>query len=176
MRSPYPSHLVREVRLRDGANITIRPIRPEDAAIETAFVRELSEESRYYRFMDLLRELPPNMLTHFTEVDYDRHMALIVTALEAGAEKQIAVARYVLMPDGRSCEFAIVVADAWQRRGVATLLMLELLSAARARGIERMFGEVLPGNHKMLAFTHKLGFSAAFQPDDMRLMRVEKLL
>src|SRR5678815_5796605 len=87
MTNPYPLHLVHEVRLRDGAAMTIRPIRPEDAAIETAFVRELSEESRYYRFMDSLRELPPDMLTHFTEVDYDRHLALIVTTPELGTEK-----------------------------------------------------------------------------------------
>lgn len=159
--------------LPDGANITIRPIRSEDAAIEQEFVRKLSNESRYFRFMDSLRELSPRMLSHFTQVDYDRHMALIAVATVDGREAESAVARYVVADDSTSCEFAIVVADQWQRRGVGTLLMRALMDAARKRGLDLMHGEVLAGNQKMLNFMQRLGFRASFDAGDPRLMRVE---
>jgi len=65
----YPHHLVRTIHLADGTCVTLRPIRAEDAGIEQEFVRGLSDESRYYRFMDMLRELTPQMLKHLTEID-----------------------------------------------------------------------------------------------------------
>jgi acetyltransferase len=170
---PYPQHLVRQVTLADGTALTIRPIRPEDARIEAEFVRNLSEESRYYRFMDTLRELSPQMLSHFTHVDYDRHMAFIAVTGEGARETEIAVARYIVSDDATSCEFAVVVADAWQRKGVGTLLMRTLIETARARGLRRMFGEVLAGNHKMLELMQRLGFQLKLDPGDPRLMRAE---
>ncbi len=173
MAQPYPQHLVRQVTLADGTALTIRPIRPEDARIEAEFVRNLSEESRYYRFMDTLRELSPQMLSHFTHVDYDRHMAFIAVTGEGARETEIAVARYIVSDDATSCEFAVVVADAWQRKGVGTLLMRTLIETARARGLRRMFGEVLAGNHKMLELMQRLGFQLKLDPGDPRLMRAE---
>src|SRR3970040_2411692 len=92
---PYPSHLVQRLTLGDGTAVTIRPIRPEDEQIEQEFVRNLSDESRYFRFRDAVRELSPRMLAHFTRVDYDRHLALIAVTRQGGQEIQIGVARYV---------------------------------------------------------------------------------
>lgn len=173
---PYPSHLVKHLTLADGAAVTIRPIRPEDAAIEQSFVRSLSDESRYFRFMDSLRELSPRMLSHFTQVDYDRHMALIAVTRDAGKETEIAVARYVVADNDKSCEFAIAVADRWQRKGVGTLLMRALMDAARRRGLTAMFGEVLSSNHKMLQHMARLGFKNAHDEADPRVIRVETQL
>ncbi|MBI3935359.1 MAG: GNAT family N-acetyltransferase [Betaproteobacteria bacterium] len=176
-RAPsYPSHLVRAVLLADGTPVTIRPIRGEDADIEQAFVRGLSGESRYYRFMDTLRELTPQMLSHFTQIDYAREMALIAVVLEQDRQRQIGVARYVIGPDGASCEFAIVVADEWQRRGVGRALMQALIGAAREQGLQTMFGDVLAGNHRMLHFMSTLGFRLRSDEDDARVVRVEKRL
>jgi acetyltransferase len=169
---PYPAHLVRSATLADGASLVIRPIRPADAEIEQEFVRNLSAESRYFRFMDALRELSPPMLSHFTSVDYDHHMALVAVSLTP-RETEVAVARYVVGPDDRSCEFAIVVADAWQRRGVGTLLMGALMDAARRRGLRLMYGEVLASNHKMLDLMRRLGFQVVRSPADARVVRVE---
>lgn len=171
--APYPSRLVQRLTLNDGAPITIRPIRPEDSAIEQEFVRNLSRESRYFRFMDTLRELSPNMLSHFTQVDYDLHMALIALAGQDGKEIQIGVARYVADESRRHCEFAIVVADAWQRRGLGMHLMRPLIALARAAGIRAMHGDVLASNQAMLQFTARLGFRAQLDPADPRTMRVE---
>lgn len=168
---PYPAHLVQRVTLKDGSRATLRPIRPEDAQIEQEFVRNLSAESRYYRFMDAVRELSPRMLEHFTRVDYDRHLALIAVAETGGGETQLGVARYVA-DDRRRCEFAIVVADNWQRKGLGELLMRALMDAARAAGMAVMEGEVLASNSKMLQFVARLGFSARFDERDARVIRV----
>ena len=168
----YPSHLIKNVLLADGSEITLRPIRPQDAQIEAEFVRNLSDESRYYRFMDTLRELSPQMLSRFTRVDHDRHLALIAVSRKDGRESEIGVARYVVTDDGSECEFAIVVADAWQGKGVGTHLLRALMDAARQRGVRTMFGEVLASNHKMLKFVRRLGFRAAVDPDDPRVVRV----
>lgn len=172
---PYPSHLIKNVSLGDGSMVTIRPIRPEDAGIESEFVHNLSGESRYSRFMGSLRELTPQMLSHFTRIDYDRQMALIAVVLADGRETGIAVARYA-MTDESGCEFAIVVADEWQNKGVGSHLMHALMDAARGRGLRIMSGEVLASNHKMLEFLGLLGFQVSFDPCDGRVMHVEAKL
>jgi len=169
----YPVHLVQQLTLKDGTPITIRPIRPQDARIEQEFVRNLSDESRYYRFMDSVRELSPQMLLHFTHVDYDRHMALIAVIERNGNEIQVGVARYVTEPNGRRCEFAIAVADEARRKGLGTHLLQALMAAARAAGLDVMYGDVLASNHRMLRLMAKLGFSARFDENDSRLVRVE---
>jgi len=170
---PYPSHLIERLTLVDGTAVTIRPIRPEDADIEQEFVRNLSGESRYFRFMDSVRELSPRMLSHFTRVDYDRHMALIAVSGGDGHEIQLGVARYVATEDRQACEFAIVIADDWQRRGLGAHLMRSLMSSAHAAGIRVMYGDILSGNQRMLQFTARLGFRSRLAEDDPRLIRVE---
>ena len=172
----YPEHLVKTIHLGDGAPVTIRPIRREDAKIEQAFVRGLSVESRYFRFMDMLRELSPQMLKQLTDIDYDKQMALVAVTRHHGAEAEIAVGRYAVLPDGMSCEFAIVVGDEWQRKGVATALMQSLIEEARRRGLQTMVGEVLTSNSKMLHFVARLGFHATMNAKDPTLTRVAKAL
>jgi acetyltransferase len=173
---PYPAHLVERLTLGDGTAVTIRPIRPDDAEIEQEFVRNLSDESRYFRFRDATRELSPRMLAHLTRVDYDRHLALIAVTEQKGREIQLGVARYVADADRRRCEFAIAVADEWQRKGLGTRLMEALIAAARAAGMREMYGEVLAGNPKMLEFAGRLGFRVFTDENDPRVMRVEKTL
>ncbi|AGA34552.1 Acetyl-CoA synthetase (ADP-forming) alpha and beta chains, putative [Thioalkalivibrio nitratireducens DSM 14787] len=174
---PYPGHLVETWPMPDGITLTIRPIRPEDAQIEQAFVRGLSDESRYFRFMQAVHELTQEMLVRFTQIDYDRELGLIaVVEGEAGEEKQVAVARYTANPDQRSCEFAIVVADEWQGRGIGTHLMQSLMQAAKARGIDLMEGEVIAGNNTMLGLMRRLGFSIRPNRDDEGVVEVSRAL
>lgn len=173
---PYPSHLVKRLTLADGTVATIRPIRPEDAGIEQEFVRNLSDESRYFRFRDALRELSPRMLAQLTRVDYDRHLALIAVTEHGGRETQIGVARYVVDADRGRCEFAIVVADDWQRKGLGSRLMEALMAAAHAAGMREMYGEVLAGNRRMLEFAARLGFLVRVDESDPGVLRVEKTI
>jgi acetyltransferase len=156
---PYPAHLVSAWQPASGPAVTVRPIRPEDAEMEQAFVRGLSPESRYFRFMDTLRELTPVMLVRFTQIDYDREMAFVATVPRDGREGEVGVARYVANPDGESCEFALVIADDWHRKGLGRRLMGQLIDVARARGLRNMIGHVLAENRGMLQLCQNLGFA-----------------
>jgi acetyltransferase len=166
---PYPRELVGEHRLADGTAVTIRPIRPEDAEAERVFVNGLSARSRYLRFMYAVKEISPQMVARFTQIDYDREMALVAVVPGAEEPAQIGVARYVVYPDGRNCEFAVVVADAWQGRGIATALLKRLIETAVARGLKRMDGIVLAENRGMLALARELGFEQRHAEHDPNL-------
>jgi len=155
----YPRHLVKRHVLWNGTPVTIRPIRAEDSGMEQDFVRHLSEESRYSRFMGMLRELPERKLEYFTHIDYDRHMAFVATVEREGKELEIGVARYVATDTPGNCEFAITVDDAWQGTGVAGLLMIALRDAAIRNGFKIMQGLVMGSNRKMLKFARQLGFT-----------------
>ena len=171
--TPYPRHLVRQDYLADGTPVTIRPIRPEDAEAEQAFVRGLSDEARQFRFMYSLKELTPVMLAQFTQIDYSREMALVAVVDEKGKAVQHGVARYVINPDGTSCEFAIVVSDKLQHQGLATRMMQALMDAARDHGLRLMEGTVLANNKPMLQLMSDLGFRIHRSHDDAELCEVE---
>ncbi len=169
---PYPAHYSAEWTLADGRTITIRPIRPEDAEMEQEFVKSLSDESKYYRFMDTLRELTPAMLVRFTQIDYDREMALVATLSDKGVMRQIGVARYVTNPDGETVEFALAVADDWQMHGVGRKLMTSLIAIAREKGYRDMVGDVLSMNTKMFRLMKALGFGVHRHHEDPGVKRV----
>ena len=171
---PYPAHLESRWRAEDGTPVIIRPIRPEDAQIEAEFVRGLSAQTRYLRFMGSVKDLTPGMLARFTQVDYDREMALIALVEEAGRERQIGVVRYIINPDGVSAEFAVVLSEDWQGRGLGRQLMLELIAIARARGLSTLAGQVLAANPQMLELAGALGFVCAGDPHDpsVRVVRL----
>lgn len=174
---PYPDELRRAWRLPDGRDVVIRPIRPEDAGLEQAFVDRLSPDSRYNRFMYRMGKLSPKMLARFTQIDYDREMALVVVLRETERETRfLAVARYVTNPDGDSCEFALAVADDVQRQGVGRELMQSLFNAARDRGLAIMEGDVLASNAKMLRLCESLGFRLARRSEDPQVIAVQRPL
>jgi acetyltransferase len=124
------------------------------------------------RFMGALRHLPPALLARFTQIDYDREMAFVATHAAGKSERQVAVARYATLPDARTCEYAIVVADAWQGRGLARKMMLRLIEVAQGRGLATMIGFVDASNEAMLALCAQLGFAIAAEPGDLRSRRV----
>lgn len=146
--------------LGEGRRVTVRPIAPEDAAIEQAFVRALSSDSRYSRFMGEVAELSPQMLERFTHNHFPHDFAIIATVPAAGQDKEIAVARYIRLEDEKRCEFAIVVADDWQHHGLGHRMMLSLMRVAREAGIRYMEGYVLSTNRGMLGLMKTLGFEA----------------
>jgi acetyltransferase len=169
---PYPAELEGRVRLPGGETLLVRPIRPEDAALEMAFVDALSPESRRLRFQSAIRRLTPTMLARFTQIDYDREMALVAIDHAGGRDREVGVARYIRLPDGRSCEFAIVLADDWQGRGLGRTLMSRLVEVARAAGLERMVGHVLATNQPMLRLCEGLGFSIGRDSDSLDRLAV----
>ena len=151
---PYPAELEDEIALRDGTRIPVRPIRPEDAELELRFFDGLSSRSRFQRFMQHLPRLSPRMLARFTQLDYDRELALV--ALHGG--EFVAVGRYSPNSDGTSAEFALTVADAWQGKGLGRAMLERLCAAARYAGYEALYGYILEANREMLELARRLGF------------------
>jgi len=152
----YPSELEGSLTLRDGSTVLVRPIKPEDETLEAAFVNGLSQNSRYQRFLNQVKELPPRLLARFTHIDYDRELALVALAPESG--EFIGVARYAPNDDGSSAEFALTVADAWQGRGLGHVLLVKLVASARAAGYKALDGTILADNRAMLDLAQHLGF------------------
>ncbi|MHB9020393.1 MAG: bifunctional acetate--CoA ligase family protein/GNAT family N-acetyltransferase [Halothiobacillus sp.] len=174
---PYPAQFTRQIVLSDGRSIRVRPIRPEDADIEQRFVRGLSEQTRYLRFMRMLNELTPEMLVRFTQIDYDREMAFIALYTPAeGEEIEVGVTRYSLEPDGETAEFALVVADAWHGNGVGSQLLEILIDYARQRGVRVLFGEVLLQNAPMRQLAQRMGFQEQLLESDEDMVRISRHL
>lgn len=169
---PYPDYLISFFEVEDN-KITIRPIRPEDAELEQVFIHDLSDQSKYFRFMENIKEMPKSMLTRFTQIDYDKEMALIASHIENGNEKIIGVSRYSINPDGESAEFAIVVADAWHNKGIGSRLLSSLISIVKDRSIKIIEGTVLTRNTEMLALAKRNGFTIFSSEDPtIKLVRM----
>jgi acetyltransferase len=167
----YPSHLIETIRLRDGARLTIRPIRSSDYRLELDFIRGLSARSAYQRLLSP-RKLRAHEVMRLVNIDYTRELALIATTEVDGALRQVGVARYVPEPDGISCDFAIVVADAWQGRGLGEHLLRSLLRAAAHAGVPALTGLTLSANDAMRALARKVGFALSRDPHDATVVRL----
>lgn len=153
----YPSQCERTVLTRDGVPYRIRPIRAADAKLDREFLIRLSPESRYRRMMNAMREPSPEMLYQFVHVDYHRDMAFAALVGSAPDEQIIGIARYAHDRATSACEFAVAVADAWQKRGVAATLMQDLLEYAHAHGINEVHGDILADNQRMIELARWLG-------------------
>lgn len=172
---PYPARYEQIWPMRGGGEYTIRPIHPDDAEMLQELVQNLSPESRYFRFVSSLKELPPSMLSRLTLIDYDREMALVAIHRERQdgpqgetieVERIVGVSRYITNPDKSSCEFSLVVADDFNGKGLGSRLMLSIMEEARDKGLTEIEGLVLANNPGMLKLMKSLGFTAKPFPDD----------
>ena len=172
---PYPARYEKTLPLRGGGEYTIRPIHPDDANMLKKLVSELSPESRYFRFVSSMAELPPSMLARFTLIDYDREMALVAVVKErtstpegdiSETERIVGVSRYVTNPDQSSCEFALVVADDFNGKGLGSRLMESIMDVAREKGLAEIEGLVLANNAGMLKLMRGLGYQVKSYPED----------
>lgn len=172
---PYPSQHEQLCPLAGGGEYIVRPVHPDDASMLQAFVRSLSPESRYFRFVSSMQELPATMLSRFTLIDYDREMALVALITEETTDAQgnavettriVGVSRYITNPDRASCEFSLVVADEFKGRGLGSRLMLSIMDFAREKGLTEIEGLVLANNPNMLKLMKGLGFVVKPFPED----------
>jgi RimJ/RimL family protein N-acetyltransferase len=144
------------VRLRDGSHVLVRPVRPNDKPLFVAGFERLSAESRYLRFMGHKKLLSVRDLEFFTELDHADHEA--IGAIDPFTGEGLAVARYMRYPDDRSAaEAAVVVIDAWQGRGLGSVLLQRLVERARENGVERFEATLFTDNRAMLALFERIG-------------------
>lgn len=172
-----PMHLCQSLVLADGRRVTLRPVRATDAGMACDFVARLSPQSRRNRFHGAVKGLAPEQARRMTDLDFHEHMAFVATTVEGeGAQARevlVGDARCSIWADRETAEFAVVVADAWAGLGLARRLLALLGRCARAIGLRWMRGEVLAGNHGMLAFMRRCGFSVAPHRHDEGLVVVE---
>jgi acetyltransferase len=166
-----PSVLTESFQPIIGTAVVLRPLRREDVDIEAAFLSGLSPESRHNRLLGGMIKITREYVERLTTIDYARDMAIAAALMMEDREVLIGVARYVLEPDNGACEFALVIADAWQGRGIGRRMLGKLIEVARGRGLERIYGDVLSTNHAMLDFCRKLGFTLGRNPDDPTVTR-----
>ena len=165
-----PGELAESFQPVVGVAVTLRPLLREDIDIESAFVSGLSPQTRHNRLLGGAIAITREYLERLTSVDYSRDMALAaIVMLEK--EMLIGVARYVLDEDGERAEFAIVIADAWQGRGIGRRMLARLADIARQRGVRSLYGDILSINRPMLGLVQKLGYRLGRNPDDVTLTR-----
>lgn len=172
--------MVEELTLRDGSVLTLRPIRPQDLPRHTRFVHALSPHTGYMRLLSP-RTPQPDELQRMTETDYPHDLALVAMACVDGVQTEVGVARYARSVDAQaaargSAEFAIVLADAWQGRGLARALLTRLVQAARAAGVRELADVTLHENAPMIGLARALGFTVRRDPKDARLTQLRKSL
>ena len=164
--SPYPSQYEFTTTTKRGMEIFVRPIKPEDAPLLVKLFYALSKKTVYYRFFSPMKSLPPHMLAHFTQIDYDRDMALVAFDQTQPRERMLGVARIMSFPDGKRAEIAVAVGDPWQGEGIGVVLMERLIAIARERGKETLRGYAFRENSHMLGLARKLGFTVSWDHEE----------
>jgi acetyltransferase len=169
---PYPKEYERTVLIRRGRSVLLRPIRPEDEPLQDEMFKTFSEETKRFRFFGPVKE-SHEMLVRYTQIDYDREMAIIAELTEGGRKKMAGVVRLIADPYNETAEYAIVIGDPWQRLGLGTIMTRYILEIARNRGTKKVYAYLLEDNARMLSMFSKFGFTAKKEED---MYRVELLL
>jgi RimJ/RimL family protein N-acetyltransferase len=154
----YPSQYESEVLLKDGSRLRIRPIRLEDAEAWTDFVSRLGRYTKYLRFHHVLKKMSMEDALYFCTVDYKDSFALVAEILRECRWSIAAIGRYYRLPSRHTAEFALVVEDAYQGKGIGTKMMECLVNAARDNDITTFVGDILVENDKMMAVLKDYGF------------------
>jgi len=163
--SPYPWWQESEFITRDRERIFMRPVRPGDAQQMIDLFYDLSPETIFMRFFSPLKRISRSMLVKLSQIDYDREIALCAFAGEGDGRRLIGVARIIFLPDGKTGEFAVVVADAWHGKGIGAALLKQALTSAKKYGLSVVTGLVMTNNAAMLAMGQKIGFFVARDPE-----------
>lgn len=165
--TPYPTKYIRPWRLRDGREVLLRPIKPEDEPLEYELIKGLSEETSRFRFFQVVKEVTHEMLVRFCNIDYDREIAIIAEYNQDGKRRNVGVGRLIIEPDRKRGEFAVLVADDFQGKGLGTKLTDMIIEIALEKGLSSIYGVVLPENAKMIGLCKKLGFDIKHKGDEV---------
>jgi ribosomal protein S18 acetylase RimI-like enzyme len=156
-------------RLRDRSEVLIRPLQPTDRAAEREFLDGLALEARRYRFLGQVASPSEALIVRHGDIDFVHEVAFAAVVHVDGRDHIVAIARYSVDPDGTGCECAVTVAEAWQDKGLGTILMRHLIEIARARGIGTMYSVEAADNVEMRDLAQHLGFHTQLDPKDPTL-------
>ena len=161
--SPYPKKYETLWKLRDGRTVILRPIKPEDEPLWLEMFRNFSEESIRYRFFEVIKDTPHEVRVRYCNIDYDREIGIVAELNEGGIRKILGVVRLVIEPDGKTGEIAIIVADPWQGLGLGTKMMDYMIEVCKDKGLETIYGVMLPDNYRAINLMKKMGFNIKYE-------------
>ncbi|KON30995.1 hypothetical protein AC482_02285 [miscellaneous Crenarchaeota group-15 archaeon DG-45] len=164
--SPYPKRYETLWRLRDGRAVLLRPIKPEDEPLWIEMFRSFSDESIRYRFFRIIRDTPHEMRVRYCNIDYDREIAIVAELTEKGERKIAGVVRVPIEPDGKTGEIAFIVADPWQGLGLGSKLVDYMIEICKDKGIETLYGVMLPDNTRAIRLMRDMGFKIEHVDED----------
>ena len=164
--SPYPDEYITTFRMKNGVEVVLRPIRPEDEPLEEKMFTRFSEQTQRFRFFQLIKDITHELLVRYTQIDYDREIAIIAEVPDKGKKEMAGVVRLIADPYNETAEFAIVVADPWHNMGLGNKFTDYILEIARKRGIKKVYANVLHNNHIMLHIFRKRGFTIIKNEED----------
>jgi acetyltransferase len=174
---PYPDGLEERFTLRDGSEVTLRPVRPEDEPAHSDFISRLSPEDSHFRFFHYVRSMPHSQLARLTQIDYDREMAFVAARRAPGGEPEtIGVVRTVADPDNDTAELSIVVRSDLKRQGIGSRLLRKAVEHCRSRGTREVAGDVLAGNESMLSLAKAYGGFKVEETDEPGIVRIRHTL
>jgi acetyltransferase len=173
--APYPNQYESDWMLRDGSPVLLRPMKPEDEPLVYDFLHhKCSENTLYFRYFKLIRKFTHEMLIRFTQNDYDREIGLMAIGQPPGPEVMMGVSRLVMDPERETAEFAVIVGDPYQGKGLGPKLVERIIDIAREQGVKLLTGEVLAENQPMLELVKRLGFS--LKREEGNFYRIEMTL
>lgn len=156
--SPYPSEYTKEFTMKNGQKVILRAIKPEDEMMEKEMFSNFSERTQRFRFFQLIKDISHNELVRYTQIDYDREIAIIAEIEEDGKKKMAGVVRLIADQYNETAEFAIVVADPWQHLQLGNKFTDYIHKIAKERGIQKITANILAQNHIMLHMFKTRGF------------------
>lgn len=171
--TPYPTRYVMPATLSDGTEVLLRPIRPEDEPLEYEMLSSLSEKTLKERFFTVIKDITHEMLIRFCNIDYDRETAIVVEIKQGEKRRIIGIGRLIAEPGLNSGQFAVLVHDDFQGKGVGAMLLDMMIGIAQEKGFDEIYGIVLTDNQRMLRVCRRLGFSTTKLPDGISRVALE---
>ena len=173
---PYPEEYVQPKTLRDGTSMILRPIKPEDEPLWFELLDSCSRESIYMRFRYFFHWKSHKVASRFCFIDYDREIAIVAEIEEDGKQKLIGVGRLVTDPDHDTVEYAILIADAWQNRGLGSILTDYCLEIAKQWGLKKIVAQTTTDNQRMISVFRKRGFEITVDPSSSLVEVIKNLV
>jgi len=167
MITPYPTRYATAWNLPDGTEVTFRPVKPEDEPMLSEMLAELSEGTLKERFFQVIKSITHEMLVRLCNIDYDREMTIAVEVRADSKRKLIAIGSLIIEPDFKKGEFALVIHDVYQGKGIGHRLLDLLIGIAQEKGLEELYGIIQADNRRMLSLCEKLGFKVTFLSEGM---------
>jgi len=170
--TPYPTRYIVTWKMMDGTEVTLRPIKPEDEPLELEMLSSLSPETMRVRFFSIIKDISHEMLVRFCNIDYDREMAIVAELKDGEQKRLIGIGRLIIESDFRSGEYAVLVHDAYHRKGLGYKIVDMLIGFAQDKGLNEIYGTVLRENDGMLHLAKKMGFAMKHLPDGLTTVRL----